>query len=263
MIIAILVVLIGGGVALLSMQGKGDGDKVAKNEEKEKSKPKPRPKPRKKVKTTERPDREKDMVKLSSKNRGEFEANVGKWVRLQGKVRMGNEEGVIEFEEPAGMQGQLVRGSSANLTGQIVEVIGWLVSDEKIQVDGIFEITTIDPVDLLPKKDVYDSKDGKQLISLRNTKLTFQGKVKKARLSKDKKSLVMEFEGEGYEFLASATIKKMKKFEVTLETFEELVGKTIKVKGKLTHINPPEKKEDQKEQIVVLFSDKEDYEIVE
>ncbi|MGB1888440.1 MAG: hypothetical protein ACPHOK_02450, partial [Akkermansiaceae bacterium] len=102
---------------------------------------KPRPKPREKEKTTERPDRETEMVELSTENRDDFPDNIGKWVRLQGKVETGNEEGVLEFEEPAGMRGQLVRGSASHLSDQIVKVIGWMVSEEKIQIEGIFEIT--------------------------------------------------------------------------------------------------------------------------
>ena len=151
---------------------------------------KPRPQRRKKEETTERPDREAEMVKLSLENRGDFPDNIGKWVRLQGKVKTGNEDGVLEFEEPVGMSGQLVRGSASHLSGQIVKVIGWMVSEEEIQIEGIFEITTIDPLSTyFPEKDVYTTADARQLVALRNTRASFKGKVKNVRVSGDEKSL--------------------------------------------------------------------------
>ena len=219
---------------------------------------KPRPKPRKKEKTTERPDRETEMVELSLENRSDFSDNIGKWVRLQGKVETGNEEGVLEFEEPAGMRGQLVRGSASHLSGQIVKVIGWMVSEEKIQIEGIFEITTVDPVDLLPKKDVYTTADAKQLIALRNTRASFKGKVKNVRVSADEKNLYLVFEGESHEFIGSGDIKKLKEVEVTEEILKELIGKTIKLKGKLGY-----KKQEKKDRIFINFNDKDAYEAVD
>lgn len=257
-IIGILVLLIGGGLFLASTMGGNDEGEVAEKKQEEPPKPKPRPKPRKKVETTERPDRETDMAELSSKNRSDFADNVGKWVRLQGKVRTGGEDGVLEFEEPAGVTGQLVRGSAAHLSGQIIEVIGWMVSEEKIQVEGIFEITTINPVDLLPKKDVYTIADAEQLISLRNTRATFKGKVKSVRVSGDKKNLYLIFEGESHEFFGSGDIKKLKEVEVTEESLKELIGKTLKLKGKLAY-----KKQEEKDRILINFNDKDAYEVVD
>ena len=257
-IIGVLVILIGGGLFLASTMGGNNQEKTAEKKKEEPAKPKPRPKLRKKEETTERPDRESDMAELSSKNRSEFTDNVGKWVRLQGKVRSGNEDGVLEFEEPAGMVGQLWRGSSAHLSGQIVKVIGWMVSEEKIQIEGIFEITTIDPIDLLPKKDVYTIVDAEQLVALRNTRATFKGKVESVRVSGDKKNLYLVFEGESHEFFGSGNIKKLKEVEVTEETLKELVGKTIKLKGKLGY-----KKQEKKDRIFINFNDKDSYEIVD
>lgn len=257
-IIGILVLLIGAGIFMASTMGGGSEEKSAEKEQTEKPKPKPRPKPRKKEKTTERPDRESDMTELSSKNRSDFEKNVGKWVRLQGTVRTGNEDGVLEFEEPAGITAQLVRGSAAHLSGQVVKIIGWMVSEDKIQVNGIFEITTIDPVDLLPKKDVYTIADAEQLAALRNTRATFKGKVKSVRVSGDKKNLYLVFEGESHEFFGSGDIKKLKEVEVTEETLKKLVGKTIKLKGKLGF-----KKQEKKDSIFINFNDKDAYEVVD
>ena len=257
-LIGVLLLLIGGGIFVGSIIGGTEEEINTGEKEVEALKLKPRPKSRKKEKTTERPERETEMAELSLENRGDFSDNIGKWVRLQGKVETGNEDGVLEFEEPAGMSGQLVRGSASHLSGQIVKVIGWMVSEEKIQIEGIFEITTIDPVDLLPKKDVYTTADAKQLIALRNTRASFKGKVKNVRLSADEKNLYLVFEGESHEFIGSGDIKKLKEVEVTGEILKELIGKRIKLKGKLGY-----KKQEKKDRIFINFSDKDAYEIVD
>jgi hypothetical protein len=257
-LIGVLLLLIGGGIFVGSIIGGTEEEINTGEKEVEALKLKPRPKSRKKEKTTERPERETEMAELSLENRGDFPDNIGKWVRLQGKVKIGNEDGVLEFEEPAGMSGQLVRGSATHLSGQIVKVIGWMVSEEKIQIEGIFEITTIDPVDLLPKKDVYTTADAKQLIALRNTRASFKGKVKNVRLSADEKNLYLVFEGESHEFIGSGDIKKLKEVEVTGEILKELIGKRIKLKGKLGY-----KKQEKKDRIFINFSDKDAYEIVD
>ena len=257
-LIGVLLLLIGGGIFVGSIIGGTEEEINTGEKEVEALKLKPRPKSRKKEKTTERPERETEMAELSLENRGDFPDNIGNWVKLQGKVKIGNEDGVLEFEEPAGMSGQLVRGSATHLSGQIVKVIGWMVSEEKIQIEGIFEITTIDPVDLLPKKDVYTTADAKQLIALRNTRASFKGKVKNVRLSADEKNLYLVFEGESHEFIGSGDIKKLKEVEVTGEILKELIGKTIKLKGKLGY-----KKQEKKDRIFINFSDKDAYEIVD
>ena len=257
-LIGVLLLLIGGGIFVGSIIGGTEEEINTGEKEVEALKLKPRPKSRKKEKTTERPERETEMAELSLENRGDFPDNIGNWVRLQGKVKIGNEDGVLEFEEPAGMSGQLVRGSATHLSGQIVKVIGWMVSEEKIQIEGIFEITTIDPVDLLPKKDVYTTADAKQLIALRNTRASFKGKVKNVRLSADEKNLYLVFEGESHEFIGSGDIKKLKEVEVTGEILKELIGKRIKLKGKLGY-----KKQEKKDRIFINFSDKDAYEIVD
>jgi hypothetical protein len=257
-LIGVLLLLIGGGIFVGSIIGGTEEEINTGEKEVEALKLKPRPKSRKKEKTTERPERETEMAELSLENRGDFPDNIGNWVKLQGKVKIGNEDGVLEFEEPAGMSGQLVRGSATHLSGQIVKVIGWMVSEEKIQIEGIFEITTIDPVDLLPKKDVYTTADAKQLIALRNTRASFKGKVKNVRLSADEKNLYLVFEGESHEFIGSGDIKKLKEVEVTGEILKELIGKRIKLKGKLGY-----KKQEKKDRIFINFSDKDAYEIVD
>ena len=257
-LIAILLLLIGAGIFVGSIIGGSEEEMNTGEKKVEAPKLKPRPQPRKKEETTERPDRETEMVELSLENRGDFRDNIGKWVRLQGKVKTGNEDGVLEFEEPAGMSGQLVRGSAAHLSGQIVKVIGWMVSEEEIQIEGIFEITTIDPMDLLPKKDVYTTADAEQLIALRNTRASFKGKVKNIRVSADEKSLHLVFEGESHEFIGSGDIKKLKEVEVTEEILKELIGKTIKLKGKLGY-----KKQEKKDRIFINFNDKDAYEVVD
>ena len=257
-LIGVLLLLIGGGIFVGSIIGGTEEEINTGEKEVEALKLKPRPKSRKKEKTTERPERETEMAELSLENRGDFPDNIGNWVKLQGKVKIGNEDGVLEFEEPAGMSWQLVRGSATHLSGQIVKVIGWMVSEEKIQIEGIFEITTIDPVDLLPKKDVYTTADAKQLIALRNTRASFKGKVKNVRLSADEKNLYLVFEGESHEFIGSGDIKKLKEVEVTGEILKELIGKRIKLKGKLGY-----KKQEKKDRIFINFSDKDAYEIVD
>lgn len=257
-VIGILALLIGGGIFLgLAMDG---GEQSESSEERQEEVPKAtaRPKSRKKEKTTERPDRETDMGELSSENRSQFAENVGKWIRLQGKVSIGNEDGIIEFKEPAGMTGQLVRGSAAHLSGQIIEVIGWLVSEEKVQIEGIFEITTIDPSDLLSKKECYTIADADQLVALRNTRVTFKGKVKSVRISSDEKNLLIIFEGESHEFIGSGDIEKLKDLDITEEILKELIGKTIKLEGELGY-----KKKEKKDRLVIKFYDNNAYEIVD
>jgi hypothetical protein len=206
-LIGVLLLLIGGGIFVGSIIGGTEEEINTGEKEVEALKLKPRPKSRKKEKTTERPERETEMAELSLENRGDFPDNVGNWVRLQGKVKIGNEDGVLEFEEPAGMSGQLVRGSATHLSGQIVKVIGWMVSEEKIQIEGIFEITTIDPVDLLPKKDVYTTADAKQLIALRNTRASFKGKVKNVRLSADEKIYILFLKGKVMSLLGAEILR--------------------------------------------------------
>lgn len=257
-LIGVLLLLIGGGVFVGSMIG-GSEEKVSAGEEKDEAPElKSRSKNRKREKTTSRPDRETEMVELSLENRSDFPDNIGKWVRLQGKVKIGNEDGILEFEEPAGMSGQLVRGSAAHLSGQIVKVIGWMISEEKIQIEGIFEITTIDPVDLLPKKDFYTIADARQLVALRNTRAIFKGKVKNVRVSGDEKNLFLVFEGESHEFIGSGDIKKLKEVEVTEEILKELVGKKIKLKGKIGY-----KKQEKRDRVIINFNEKDAYEIVD
>jgi hypothetical protein len=219
--------------------------------------PKKRAKKREAAETAERPLK-KEMAELSSKNRSKFEENVGKWVLMIGEVRSGNAEGVLEFKSPAGVTGQLVKGSAEHITGNHVKVIGWLLTEKTIQIDGVFDVTFVDPVDLLPKKDVYTSADGEQLVSLRNTKATFQGKVKQVRISEDMKNIYVIFEGESHEFYGSGKIDKLKKDEVTEESLKELVGKTVKLKGKLGY-----SKKDESERIYINFDKKENYEVVE
>ncbi len=257
-LIGVLLLLVGGGAFVGSMIGESE-EKVSAGEKKDQApNSKSRSKNRKRENTTSRPDRETEMVELSLENRSDFPDNIGKWVRLQGKVKIGNEDGILEFEEPAGMSGQLVRGSAAHLSGQIVNVIGWMVSQEKIQIEGIFEITTIDPVDLLPKKDFYTMVDARQLVALRNTRAIFKGKVKNVRVSGDEKNLFLVFEGESHEFIGSGDIKKLKEVEVTKEILQELVGKTIKLKGNLGY-----KKQEKRDRVIINFNEKDAYEIVD
>ena len=257
-LIGVLLFMIGGGIFVGSMIGESEEKMSAGENKVEAPKLKPRLKPRKKEKTTERPDRESEMVELSKENRSDFPDNIGKWVRLQGKVETGNEDGVLEFEEPVGMSGQLVRGSAAHLSGQIVKVIGWMVSEERIQIEGIFEITTIDPVDLLPPKDIYTIADAEQLIALRNTRATFKGKVGNVRVSGDEKNLFLVFEGESHEFIGSGDINKLKEVEVTEDILKKLIGKTIRLKGKLSY-----KKQEKKDRIFINFNNKDAYEILD
>lgn len=256
-IMGILVVLIGGGLWLvMGMEKDKDTTKdpveeVAKKPKKEKAKP------RKAEKTDERPSK-KEMAELSVKNREDFKKNVGKWVRLQGEVRSGDKEGVLVFKSPAKMRAQLVKGSAEHLTGEIVKVIGWMLSEELVQIDGIFDITVVPAVDLLPKKDVYTTDDAEQLVALRNTHATFKGKVESVRVSGDKKNLYIIFEGSSHQFYGSGKISTLKKDEVTEESLKELVGKTLKLKGKLAY-----KKTDKYERILVNFTEKDAYEVME
>jgi hypothetical protein len=82
--------------------------------------------------------------------------------------------------------------------------------------------------------------------------------VKSVRVSGDKKNLYLVFEGESHEFFGSGDIKKLKEVEVTEETLKKLVGKTIKLKGKLGF-----KKQEKKDRIFINFNDKDAYEVVD
>ena len=256
-IIAILAAVIGLGLWALSGLKKDKTADQEKPDEKAEKVVKKKSKPRKAEKTDERP-KKKEMAQLSKKNRDDFEENIGKWVRLEGIVETGDEEGVIIFKEPAKMRGQLVRGSAENFTGQIVRVIGWMLSDELIQVDGVFDVETVDPIDLLPKKKFYTVADEEQLVALRNTRATFEGKVKSVRASADKKQLLIVFEGDQHEIIGMGKVSTLKKDEVTLETLEELVDKTIKLKGKLEY-----KVTEKAKKILINFTEKDAYEVVE
>ena len=256
-IIVGLVVLLGLTVWGMMAMTKDDESEEDPTEEVVKVAPKKRAKKREAAETDERPLK-KEMDELSSKNRSKFEENVGKWVLLFGEVSSGNSAGVLEFKAPAGVTGQLIKGSAEHITGKHVRVIGWMLTEKKIQIDGVFDVTFVNPVDLLPEKDVYTSADGEQLVSLRNKKATFQGKVKEVLISGDKKNIYVIFEGESHDFYGSGDIDKLKKDEVTEETLKELVGKTVKLKGKLGY----SKKEDN-ERIYINFDEKEDYEVIE
>jgi hypothetical protein len=257
-IMSVLVGLIGLGLWLVTGMEKGEEEatKVEKEETKV-EKVAPRAKPRKAEKTTDRPLKS-EMANLSSKNRGAYEKNVGKWVNLKGEIQIGNKDGVLIFKEPVKMRGQLVKGSAEHLTGELVKIVGWMVSEEKIQIDGIFDISVVDPIDLLPKKDVYTIADAEQLVSLRHTKATFEGKVQNVRVSDDEKKLHLIFEGGGYQVYGSGLIEKLKKEEVTEDTLKELIGKTIKLTGKLEYKKMPEA-----ERILINFEKKDSYEVVE
>ena len=256
-IMSILVALIGLGLWLvMGMKKDGEEEPNTKKEEKV-EKAAPRAKPRVAETTTERPLKS-EMANLSSKNRDAFPKNIGKWVNLKGEIRIGDKDGVLIFKDPAKMRGQLVKGSAEHLSGKLVKVIGWMVSGEKIQIDGIFDISVIDPMDLLPKKDVYTLADAEQLVNLRNTKATFKGKVESVRVSSDEKKLYLVFEGSSYQFYGSGLIEKLEKNEVTEEVLKELIGKTIKLKGKLEY-----KKMENVERISITFEKKDAYEIVE
>lgn len=258
-IMAILVGLISAGIWFLSSFS-SSGDEEVSVEEAEKviaPKPKAKAKPRKAEKTSERPLKS-EMAALSAKNRADFEKNVGKWVRLQAEVESGDVEGVLKFKEPAGMTGQLLKGAADHLNGKILKITGWLISKDQIQIDGVFDLTVVDPIDLLPKKDVYTIGDAAQLVALRTTRATFEGKVESVRVSKDEKSLYLIFEGDSHEFIGSGKIDKLKEVGVTEETLEELIGKTIRLKGKLGF-----KEQDKKDRIEINFNAKDDYEVVE
>jgi hypothetical protein len=256
-IMGILVVLIGGGLWLVMGTKKGKAPLRGNQEEVSKKVDKEKKKPRKAEETGERPSK-KEMAELSAKSREDFQKNVGKWVRLQGEVRSGDEDGVLVFKNPAKVRGQLVKGSAEHLSGKIVKVIGWMVSEELVQIDGIFDITVVPAIDLLPKKDVYTTADAEQLVALRNTHATFKGKVESVRVSGEKKNLYIIFEGSGHQFYGSGKISTLEKDEVTEETLKELVGKTIKLKGKLEY-----KKMGEKERILINFTEKGAYEVVE
>ena len=260
-IIGVLAVVVGLGLWALTSLGKDNDDAADKggaDDQVEKKVVVKKSKPRKAEKTDDRP-KKKEMATLSKKNRDDFEPNVGKWVLLEGEVRTGDEEGVIVFKDPVKMRGQLVRGSAENLTGQIVRVIGWMISDELIQIDGVFDVNVIDPIDLLPKKEFYTKADEAQLISLRGKKVTFEGAVKKINKAKDGKHLLIIFEGENEEIIGMGKTSTLKKDEITAEILTGLVGKTIKLKGKLAY----KASEDGKKRLLIGFTEKNAYEVVE
>ncbi len=255
-IMGVLGLLIAAG--LLFIMGADEKEKTTEEgasalEKREKPK---RAAPRKVAKTGERPMK-KEMVQLSSKNRKDFQANIGKWVRLQGRVRSGNQDGLLEFAEPVKMRGQLAKGSAQHLSGQHVKVIGWLLTEELIQIDGIFDITTMEAVDLLAKKAVYTSADAEQLIALRHTNATFKGKVQKVRVSGSGKNLYLIFEGSGYQFYGSGNLATLGEEGVTEESLKKLIGKTVQVKGKLEY-----KEMGKNKRIQINFSAKSAFEVL-
>ena len=71
-LIAVLLLLIGGGIFVGSIIGGSEEEMNTGEKKVEAPKLKPRPQPRKKEETTERPDRETEMVELSLENRGDF-----------------------------------------------------------------------------------------------------------------------------------------------------------------------------------------------
>lgn len=258
-IMAILVVLVGLGLwAISAMGGKDDEANNEIQKEKAEKPEKKRAIPRVEEKTTPRPSKS-EMANLSSKNPGAYERNVGKWVILKGEVGIGDKDGVVVFKEPNKMRGQLVKGSAEHLSGKLVKIIGWMVSKEKIQIEGIYDIEFIDPLDLLPKKDVYTMADAEQLVALRNSKAAFQGKVTEVRVSTDKKKRYVIFEAvDGYQFYGSGEIEKLDENDVTMEKLEKLVGKTVKIEGWLQYKNIGKA-----ERVSIMFTKEESYEVVE
>ena len=257
-IIGILVVLIGLGIwgaGLMTEEKPEEADVLPEEVDEPKSKPKPKPRP--KVETTSRPIKS-EMAVLTDENREKFSENTGKWVSLEGTVKAGNEEGLIEFESPAGVTAQLVRGTAARLTGEYVKLIAWMISEEKAQVDGVFDITVVETGELLPEKDIYTKDDQVKLISLRHTKATFEGKVLEVRASEDDKSLYLVFEGDDFEFYGRGKVKSLKARKVTRKTLEKLVGKTVRLKGELIY----EKTEEEK-RLYIDFHDEDAYVIMD
>lgn len=268
LIIGILVLLIGGGIWAISSMEK-DVDPTTKKEEVEKPKVKPKPKPREKVETTRRPSKT-EMTVLNAENRDEFSENVGKWVLLEGKVRLGNEDGLIEFESPAGVSAQLVRGTAKHLTGENVQLISWMISEEKGQVDGVFDITMVEAGDLLPDKDFYTGEDWLKLVSLRNETVAFDGKLKEVKVSDDDKNFYLVFENKDHEYYGRAEVKTLEARKVTKETLEELVGKTIRLKGEVVYekkgmrkLKEGEEEKDQQDRIYFDFRDEDAYDILD
>ena len=73
-----------------------------------------------------------------------------------------------------------------------------------------------------------------------------------------RKNLYLVFEGESHEFIGSGDIEKLKEVQVTEEILKELIGKKIKLKGKLGY-----KKQEKKDRIFINFNDKDAYEVVD
>lgn len=255
-IVAVLVVLIGVGIWAISAMDKKESEGAAQVEP-PKEKPKAKPKPRKKVKTAIRPEKS-EMATLTMDDLEKFKENVGKWVWLQGKITSGNDAGLLEFDSPNGVTAQLVRGKGTHLTGKHVKVIAWLVSEKSAQVDGTFDITVLEAGDLMPDKSIYTTDDVDKLISLRTSKATFEGKVTGVRSDKEKKTLVIEFEGDSAEFYGEAKVEDLDARDISEEDLKKLIGKTIRLKGKVGH-----KKVEEKDRITFTFRDEEDYETVD
>lgn len=258
-IVGALLVLIGAGIwGLSAMGGKKENEGAPRaGVEKDKPKAKPKPKPRENAKTASRPEKSK-MANLTAENLDQFAENVGKWVWLNGKVKSGNEDGLIQFEAPEGMTAQLARGSASHLTGKHLKVIAWMISERKAQVDGTFDITVLEAGDLLPDKSVYTKDDVEKLISLRNSKATFEGKVVDIRSDKEEKILVIVFEGDNPEFVAEGKEKDLKARKIDEDELKKLIGKTVRLTGTVSH-----KKEEEKDRISFKFRDEEDYRTVD
>ena len=82
--------------------------------------------------------------------------------------------------------------------------------------------------------------------------------MKNVRVSGDEKNLFLVFEGESHEFIGSGDIKKLKEVEVTEEILNKLVGKKIKLKGKIGY-----KKQEKRDRVIINFNEKDAYEIVD
>ena len=208
-------------------------------------------------KTGERPLK-KEMKVLSLEKKDDLGAQIGKWVIVEGRVEKGTKDGDLSFQNDSDLSAYLLRGGAGHLDGRFVRIIGWVLDEKTLQIDGLEDIEAVAEVDLLPKKDVYTEADYEQLNALRGTSVTFEGKVAQARKSGDGKSLYLVFESKNGEIYGTGEIEKLKKEGITEEVLNEMVGKKLRLKGKLDR-----KEVESGFRVTIAFSEKKDYELIE
>ena len=251
-IMAILGVLIIGGIIFLSMMKKDEEvDDTAKAEAKAEAARNYKPEKRPAVATDERPFK-KEMARVSVTEFDELTSNVKKWVYLKGKVKSSSKDGLIVFERALGQrypfEAQLVRGVAPEVEGKEITVIGWMIDTGHLQIDGPEDVDVELPeADLAPGYEFYSVNDYELLKGKVGTRLIVQGKVEKVRYSTDEKYIYLVFDAGENDVIAAGLISHLET-GMTLEALKEYEGKMVSVRGLLD-----EKKWDDNHRLIVNY----------